>query len=253
MSLILSRTFRPAASPIIQPLVLIAFGMQPLLSTSTTIAHPRMEPWVNRRFHAPTLPTIGLTLALLGITHRGNATAIPRQDYCHEDPTHNPLADPVGGDKLGADQAVTLSPKQRAEVFAMFDGHCAYCGIILPARWHADHIEPVMREWWKAHRSPTVSKWDGDKFIQIAQDRRVTASRPEHDHIHNMFPACAPCNIDKGALPLEEWRDWLNQRIIEGLRRNSSTFRHAERFGRVTIATDPLVFYFEKFADLKKK
>jgi hypothetical protein len=131
----------------------------------------------------------------------------------------------------------------------MFDGHCAYCGIVLPEKgWHADHIEPILREWWKAKRSPTTHEWDGEKFVTVVQDRKITPSYPERDHIGNFFPSCRPCNIDKGALPLEDWRSWLNSRIIDGLRRNSSTFRHAERFGRVTIATEPLVFYFETLA-----
>lgn len=68
------------------------------------------------------------------------------------------------------------------------------------------------------------------------------------DHIDNIYPACAPCNIDKGPNDLERWRAWLGERIVDGLRRNSSTFRHAERFGRVTISAGPLVFWFERFS-----
>ena len=37
---------------------------------------------------------------------------------------------------------MTLTKKQRAEVFAMFDGHCAYCGCVLPEKgW-----QPVGRQ-----------------------------------------------------------------------------------------------------------
>jgi hypothetical protein len=133
-----------------------------------------------------------------------------------------------------------LTKAQRKQVFDMFGGKCAYCGCDLPEKgWHADHIKPVDRE----------LKWGQDP--KTGYGRMVATGklgRPENDHIDNIFPACAPCNIDKGPNDLEGWRGWLNERIVDGLRRNSSTFRHAERFGRVVIVREPLVFWFERFA-----
>lgn len=50
---------------------------------------------------------------------------------------------------------MTLSKSQRAAVFAMFDGHCAYCGIELPERgWQADHIEALERVMTYVRDSP---------------------------------------------------------------------------------------------------
>lgn len=130
-----------------------------------------------------------------------------------------------------------LSKPQRQQVREMFGGKCAYCGCELPEKgWHADHIKPVCRG-----------------LAYDSENGRMTSNgklgRPELDHIDNIFPSCAPCNIDKGPNSLEGWRAWLGERIVGGLRRNSSTFRHAERFGRVTITAGPLVFWFERFRD----
>jgi len=40
-----------------------------------------------------------------------------------------------------------LTKAQRAVLREKFGGRCAYCGCELPEKgWHADHLEPVMRE-----------------------------------------------------------------------------------------------------------
>jgi hypothetical protein len=138
-----------------------------------------------------------------------------------------------------------LTKKQRAELFNMFEGHCAYCGGVLPEKgWHADHVEPIYREWYKAHRSPTTSKWDGEKFIQVEQDRKVTPSYPERDVIENFMPACRRCNLHKTAYSLESWRLVLEQqvRMAQDYSRN---YQMAERFGLVAQVKTKVVFYFE--------
>ena len=131
------------------------------------------------------------------------------------------------------------SKKRREEIRMMFGGRCAYCGCELTGKWHLDHVEPVNRK----------LKYGTDKkgtFRAIATGELWS---PENDRPDNLFPSCAPCNIDKGANTLEGWRAYLNERILEGLRRNSSTFRHAERFGRISITPGPLVFWFETYRE----
>lgn len=49
----------------------------------------------------------------------------------------------AGAQKQGA---MAISKAERAPVFAMFVGNCAYCREPLPERWHADHLEPVQRD-----------------------------------------------------------------------------------------------------------
>ena len=132
---------------------------------------------------------------------------------------------------------MALSKKQRAELRAMFGGHCAYCGGPLGEKWHADHIEPVDRE----------IKWiTGQGPVQTGK-----MHKPERDTVGNMNPACPPCNLDKHAMSLEGWRD-LMQRSNEVLMRDVSTFRRAVRYGLVTLNAEPIVFYFEKLAAAKE-
>ena len=141
----------------------------------------------------------------------------------------------------------------------LFGGKCAYCGCDIPERgWHADHVEPVLREWWKSQ------KWwkeahgfryelvDGlVKKIPVEIDTKVKFGRPQNDTLDNLFPACRACNIDKHASSLEGWRAQMQDRV--GVcRRNYSAFRHAERFGLVLEIKKPIVFWFEQYAALDK-
>jgi 5-methylcytosine-specific restriction endonuclease McrA len=145
-----------------------------------------------------------------------------------------------------------LSKVERVTLRMKFDGKCAYCGCGLPDKgWHADHVEPVLREWWK-----TTAGWkeahgfkydvvDG-KIVRVAIElEKAGMERPQNDTLDNLFPACRACNIDKHASSLEGWRRQLQDRV--GVcRRNYSAFRHAERFGLVTEINKPVVFWFEQ-------
>lgn len=64
----------------------------------------------------------------------------------------------------------THEPYSRADIFAAYGGTCAYCDA--PAE-HLDHV--------------------------------VALSRGGADAAHNLLPACAPCNLSKGARSLAEW------------------------------------------------
>jgi hypothetical protein len=112
----------------------------------------------------------------------------------------------------------------------MFDGVCAYCGKPLGERWHADHVEPVVRNDW------------------FKQSPKRGPDHPERDNIGNLMPACAPCNIDKHSLSLEGWRRKL-QDACNVLARNQPTYRHALRFGLVAETQAKVVFWFERVRD----
>lgn len=119
---------------------------------------------------------------------------------------------------------MALKKAQRESLRLKFGGLCAYCGQPLGDRWHADHIEPIVRnDWCKVPKGPDY---------------------PERDTLENMNPACAPCNIDKHSLSLESWRVMI-QRSNEVLLRDVSTFRRAVRYGLVELHSKPVVFYFE--------
>ena len=105
----------------------------------------------------------------------------------------------------------SISKKTRAIVHSKYDGRCAYCGKELGTRWHVDHIQPL--------------------------------SRGGSDDIGNMNPACIRCNLRKGGLTVEEFREEIGAQAIR-LRRDSAAFRLAEDFGAVE-AREPAQFCFE--------
>ena len=136
---------------------------------------------------------------------------------------------------------MTLTKKQRAELFGMFDGRCAYCGTSLPVKgWHADHIEPIYRKMKMVKKND--DPWAGYKFVKTGE-----CFAPENDHAGNFMPSCRPCNIDKSAATVEIWRRSLEHKV-EVLRANYSAWRHAERFGLVAQVKTEVVFYFESLA-----
>lgn len=133
---------------------------------------------------------------------------------------------------------MNLSKTKREQIRMMFGGRCAYCGAELTGKWHVDHVEAVFRD------SIWVRSTDERPGYYASTGKML---KPHNDHIDNCFPACVPCNISKGPCDLEGWREWIAIRITEVLRRNEANFRHAERFGRVVVVLEPVVFWFEKY------
>lgn len=113
-----------------------------------------------------------------------------------------------------------LTKAQRAELKAMYDGRCAYCGVELGDRWHADHFEPVIR------------------------DGRGSMLHPERNVSENYRPSCAPCNIDKHRMNLETWREWLGVRLAN--LKKQAGFKLLSAHGLVAETGAPIVFYFER-------
>jgi len=152
---------------------------------------------------------------------------------------------------------VNLTKQQRAALRVKFGGHCAYCGVELPEKgWHADHVEPVYREWWKSTHWWKEShgfKWEVDSTGNLNKIpvviEKAGLERPENDTLDNLFPSCRACNIDKHASSLEAWRKQMQDRV-NVCRRNYSAFRHAERFGLVVEIKKPVVFWFEKYGTM---
>jgi hypothetical protein len=127
-----------------------------------------------------------------------------------------------------------LTKSQRETLRQMFGGRCAYCGELLPDRWHADHVQAVVRE------------------LAIKETNRGTyrlvsgkPSRPELDVMSNFMPACPPCNISKASMSLEHWRAWLAGHI-DSLNAFNSVYRMVKKFGLVQETAAPIVFHFER-------
>lgn len=79
-----------------------------------------------------------------------------------------------------------------------------------------------------------------------------TASEHPFSPVSNLFPACAPCNIDKHSLTPEYWREVI-QRRCQILSRDSATYRSARRFGLIRETSAIVEFYFEKTAAITQK
>lgn len=118
-----------------------------------------------------------------------------------------------------------LKKAEREQVRLKYGGHCAYCGVLLGEKWHADHFEAVRRG--------TSHRWEGN------------AERPENHNLDNMMPACVPCNLSKAHMPLEAWRGWLAGHV-KSLNLYHPNYRMAKSYGLVAETGAPVVFYFEK-------
>jgi 5-methylcytosine-specific restriction endonuclease McrA len=125
-----------------------------------------------------------------------------------------------------------MNKKQRQELFEKYDGKCAYCGCELKRGWHADHIEPVIRD----------SRWNKEKgrFEQTG-----TVQNPENETLENYNPACASCNIQKNSFSVEQFRINI-QNFVKSLNRNSTQYKFAKRYDLIVETENPVVFYFER-------
>ena len=117
-----------------------------------------------------------------------------------------------------------LTRAEREIVRARYDGRCAYCGCELPERWHVDHFKPVRRRRDKA-----------------------TMRAPRRHTLDNCMPSCPPCNIDKHARSLEQWRDWLSAHL-RSLQRQPN-YRLVRAHGLIAETETPVRFYFERLAE----
>lgn len=115
-----------------------------------------------------------------------------------------------------------LSKSEREFILGKYDGKCAYCGCELQKGWHADHIEPIVRNWTNG-----------------------TCEKPENHKLENFNPSCASCNIQKSSLTLEQFRSQIKQ-FINSLNQYSTQYKFAKKYGLVNETQIEVIFYFEK-------
>ena len=117
---------------------------------------------------------------------------------------------------------------KRQQIWNKSGGKCWYCGCGLPEKgWHVDHLEPIRRNCWE----------DGKGV--------VSSLHPERDIEENKVPCCASCNIQKGSLPLEQFRDKIAH-FVYSLNHYHTQYAVAKRYGLVQDTEIPVVFWFEK-------
>ena len=121
-----------------------------------------------------------------------------------------------------------MKKADRQKVLEKCNGKCAYCGVDLNGKFHVDHLEPVRR----------ISKWENGKFVPTGK-----MENPERDHIDNMLPSCASCNVVKGMMCLDDFRMTIRQKTEQLLR--ESNYRVALRYGLIEVKPKKIVFYFE--------
>ena len=130
-----------------------------------------------------------------------------------------------------------LSKEKRAEVYAKYNGHCAYCGKEIELKdMQVDHVTAYAR----AVYGP---KEERDMAGQMISDGSI-------DNIDNLMPSCRACNFYKGIEDIEGLRD----RILTQLSRTcQSSFqtRLAMQYGIIEYKPWDGKFYFEKINDNK--
>jgi 5-methylcytosine-specific restriction endonuclease McrA len=113
--------------------------------------------------------------------------------------------------------------KKRQQIWDKTGGKCWYCGSDLPEKgWHADHVEPIRRNWWED-----------------------TCLNPENENEDNKVPTCASCNIQKGPLSVEQFREKISG-FINSLNLYHTQYAVAKRYGLITETVQPVVFWFER-------
>ena len=103
---------------------------------------------------------------------------------------------------------------KRQEVYAKYNGHCAYCGQEIEYKeMQVDHIECVRNY--------------GD-----------------NTEIENLMPACRMCNFYKSTMTVERFREQLGE--LKKRLNYKFIYRLARAYGLIVEIEKPIEFYFEK-------
>lgn len=97
------------------------------------------------------------------------------------------------------------------ELYKKYDGHCAYCGVMLKTDWQVDHIIPK--------------------------------SKGGTDDIGNLNPSCPRCNYTKKAMTDKEFKNHLKQRFETFFK--TPMFELARDMKLIEKSYKPVKFYFE--------
>lgn len=113
-----------------------------------------------------------------------------------------------------------IPKKIREQVYAKYNGHCAYCGCELKYKdMQVDHLDAVYRA--------------------------EAEGRESSDSIENFNPSCRMCNFYKGTSKIEEFRKKLLTFQAVHFPEHFHT-RLAHKYGMMTFAKWDGKFYFEK-------
>jgi 5-methylcytosine-specific restriction endonuclease McrA len=124
-----------------------------------------------------------------------------------------------------------MKKTDRELIFNKYNGKCAYCGCELTKGWHADHIEPIVRD-----------------FIYNRNKQRFKTNgicrNPEKENLQNYNPSCPSCNIQKNSYTLEQFRENIKQ-FVNSLNQYSTQYKFAKKYGLVSETDIEVKFHFE--------
>ena len=128
-----------------------------------------------------------------------------------------------------------MKKSDRNKIFEKYGGKCAYCGCDLTKNWHADHIQPIVRD----------SKWDrqSGRFVNSG-----TCRNPGNEILENYNPACPSCNIQKNSFTVEQFRENIRQ-FVNSLNEYNTQYKFAKRYGLIVETGASVKFFFETFSD----
>ena len=124
-----------------------------------------------------------------------------------------------------------MKKTDRELIFNKYDGKCAYCGCELTKGWHADHIEPIVRDF--------IYNKNKQRF-----ETNVICRNPENENLQNYNPSCPSCNIQKNSYTLEQFRENIKQ-FINSLNQYSTQYKFAKKYGLVSENDIEVKFHFE--------
>ncbi len=147
----------------------------------------------------------------------------------------------------------------RQEILAKTHGRCGYCGVELNGKFHLDHMNAVVRKNKTVHghykhpgngltltpHEAWTQKIDTSGYEWV--ERKTVSDgfhHPENNHVDNLMAACVSCNVNKGSMDVDGFRNFI-YRFTIGLKRDNKIYRVALRYGLVAETGNPVKFYFE--------
>lgn len=105
----------------------------------------------------------------------------------------------------------------RTAILSKTNNRCAYCGCnLLDKKWHIDHMIPVTR----------------NPYTKIMLHK-------ENHNIGNLYASCISCNMNKGGLDVDYYRDVLGRYM------DRSEVKTLLRLGIFKLDNWPVKFYYE--------
>ena len=118
-----------------------------------------------------------------------------------------------------------IPKKTREEVYAKYNGHCAYCGKKIEYKdMQLDHLIPVQRE----------------RFGRCTEE--------QIECFKNYMPSCRRCNHMKRAYSLEGFREAV-ETIPKKLYRDNYIYKVGLDYGLVEAHEHKIKFYFEQVGE----